>query len=166
MVDGSPCKCLFVFSVFSVFVLWKMFTSSLFLPVSLQHFLVSISSSFSRTSPFPSCFLGTSGERPHWIPKKSGMGNTSVLPACWRQGPSPLCPCRRESPCTRSTLAAVAAPPQAVTTPGCPFSPSFTHTSQAATAGLQTSRRGEGSAGRPPAHECSLWQGGAGPALQ
>lgn len=141
MVDGSPCKCVFVFSVFSVSVLWKMFTSSLFLPVSLQHFLVSISSSFSRASPFPSCFLGTSGERPHWIPKKSGMGKTSVLPACWRQGPSPLCPCRRESPCTRSMLAAVAAPPQAVTTPGCPFSPSFTHTSQAATAGLQEKGR-------------------------
>lgn len=30
--------------------------------------------------------------RKTWSPKKSGMGKTSVLSACWRQGPSPLCP--------------------------------------------------------------------------
>lgn len=64
MFDGFPCKCVFAFSVFYVFFLWKMFISSLFLPVSLEHFLVSISSSFSQASPFPFCFSGTTGERP------------------------------------------------------------------------------------------------------
>lgn len=143
-----------------------MFTSSLSLPVSLQHFLVSISSSFSRASPFPFCFLGTSGERPHWIPQKIRHGEDFCSPCLLETGAKSSVPTVEGRACARSTLAAVAAPPQAVTTPACPFSPSFTHTSQVATAELQTSRRGGASAGRPPAHECSLWQGGAGPGLQ
>lgn len=150
-----------------------MFTSSLFLPVSLQHFLVSISSSFSRASQFPFCFSGTSGERPGF-PKKSGMGKTSVLSACWRQGPSPLCP-RLHTP---HATAAVAAPPQAVRAAGCPFSPSFTphfpnglgaaaSLGTLATPGLQTSREGQHWL-EDLLHMStrSSWQAGAGPALQ
>lgn len=139
-----------------------MFTSGLFLPVSLERFLVSISSSFSRASLFPFCLSRTCGQRPGF-PKNQARGRLlfSLLAGdrdqvlCAHGG--------RESLCVQHDV--VATPPQAVRTPGCPFSPSFTphfpnglHAAASLGKGhsrATDNREGGAWAGRPPAHEHS-----------
>lgn len=135
-----------------------MFTSSLFLPVSLEHFLT-----------FPPVLSSTS--TPPVSPDK--WRETSLDSQNIRHGEDFCFPCLLETESESSVPMAegrpvrtLAAPPQAVRTPGCPFSPSSTHFpkgldtvashGELATTGLQTGREGETSAGRPPAHEHSL----------
>lgn len=143
-----------------------MFTSSLFFPVSLERFLVSISSSFSYS---PSVSPGHM-ERDLDSQKNQAWGRL-LFSLLARDRDQVLCAHGgRESLCTQH--ADVATPPQAVRTPGCPFSPSVTphfpnglHT--AASLGKGRSRaadrqRRRSMGGRPPAHEhSSLVAGGS-----